>query len=380
VRIEFDDLAVNSDRAVFRPEQNGDLVVRWTDEPTAYEGRIEISVNARGQLNVVNVIALEDYVASVVASEYSLETGEGMKAIAIVARTYALSAAAVAPDGIRGQAYGGVDAVTPASREATLSTDGAILEYEGAPIHALYSASNGGSIANSADVWGGASLPYTSSGADPFDLAASPHLRWTSSLNRREVIRALQDQFGPRIRDFEINMKGPDGRVRDVVLIDERKNRSVISGNSFRLAIIRKLGGSALRSTLFELERDGETLTFTGSGYGHGAGLSQWGAYAMAREGQSAEQILAFYFPGASLSEGGATVTFPLAAAIVDVSSETENGPDGRLPSEAEGAYAPASASNRDGPDMMTDPPRRTSGWSSGLNRGRAGTGKRIGW
>jgi stage II sporulation protein D len=75
----------------------------------------------------------------------------------------------------------------------------------------------------------------------------------------------------------------------------------VVPANAARLAITSRLGAQALRSTLFDLRADRKNYVVTGRGYGHGVGLSQWGAHAMARAGSDARQILAFYFPGTEL-------------------------------------------------------------------------------
>ena len=379
VRVEMNDQVVNMDRATFRPSPGAHAVVHSGNRSTAYSGIIEVSLNARGRLVVTNTLEVEDYVSSVVASEYNLETGEGMRAMAIVARTFALATSRANGEGIRGQAYGGADAVTDASRDAAASTRGQILVFEGTPIEALYSASNGGFSASSADVWGGDALSYMPSRADPYDRSASPHINWSSSLERSDVIKALRAEYGSRIDDFKIERRGPDGRVRDVILVDDRGGKSLISANSFRLAVTRRLGANALRSTLFELRSRGNSLEFTGSGYGHGVGLSQWGTYAMAREGRNARQILDFYYPGTNISaERDASSRFPVAAAIAEVPPTPTAEHDEsvtRTTREATTSVPVIDDSDR------SSPPRHTSvGWTAAPEETRGKRARRVGW
>ncbi len=61
------------------------------------------------------------------------------------------------------------------------------------------------------------------------------------------------------------------------------------------------LGGAAIKSTLFDVREQHGTIRFLGSGSGHGVGLSQWGALALARDGSSWQEILAHYYPGSEI-------------------------------------------------------------------------------
>ena len=69
-------------------------------------------------------------------------------------------------------------------------------------------------------------------------------------------------------------------------------------------ALRQALGESVIRSTLFEVHRDGDEFVFAGSGHGHGVGMSQWGAQAMAKRGARYGEILAAFYPGTSLRGG----------------------------------------------------------------------------
>ena len=71
-----------------------------------------------------------------------------------------------------------------------------------------------------------------------------------------------------------------------------------MSGNQFRL----KVGASKIKSTLFKLSRSASKILFDGKGFGHGVGMSQWGAYEMAKEGHTYDSILKHYYGTAGLS------------------------------------------------------------------------------
>ena len=90
-----------------------------------------------------------------------------------------------------------------------------------------------------------------------------------------------------------IGERGESGRAKTLIV-----NGESVSAPSFRLQI----GANALRSTLIDdIEVDGDKVTFSGRGFGHGVGMSQWGAYAMAEDGRSASEIVRKYFPGVEI-------------------------------------------------------------------------------
>ena len=104
------------------------------------------------------------------------------------------------------------------------------------------------------------------------------------------------------MRGFVIAERSEDGRAAQIELLRRNGPNQTISGNDFRLFANRQADGRGLRSTLFEAERSGDRYVFEGSGYGHGVGMSQYGARAMAQAGKSYREILSFYYPGVSLA------------------------------------------------------------------------------
>lgn len=166
-----------------------------------YRGDLKI-YNHGGKLDVVNVVALQSYLYSVVPREMpSTWPLEALKAQSVAARGYAVRAARSSwfdlYDDTRDQVYGGLDygsGEDPGSTDAVKATPGEVLKYAGSVISAYFSSSNGGKTAASVDTWGG-SLPYLVSKSDSFDLDTTPpnpNRSWTVVLSPR----ALENRLG----------------------------------------------------------------------------------------------------------------------------------------------------------------------------------------
>lgn len=285
----------------------------------AYFGNLLVAPDPGGwELHLTNEIDLEEYVAAVVSSEYGLDDLEGSKAMAVVARTYALSrlnnesAEEALSDHSLSQVYRGHADVTDLARKAVRETAGEVVTFDGSLIQAVYFSSSGGHTANNEDVWEADSLPYLRGKVDPYDTS-SPHGRWTARLARSDVLSRLSETFQTGVEGFVIGEQSGDGRVATVELLQEDGRRQEVSGNAFRLAIIGQFGPRSLRSMLFDVRREGDLYVFEGRGYGHGVGLSQWGAHEMARQGLTYREILQFYYTGAQIEsfDGSAPVAQP---------------------------------------------------------------------
>ena len=281
------------------------LYVPSSSQMRSYSGSLDIQVQGNnGELRVINRIPLEDYVASVVSSEYGSEGRRGgRRAMAVVARTYALHAlqnGRTLLDSERSQVYKGLSRLSEASRQAAMSTRGQVLTYKGELIDAVYSSSNGGRTASNETIWGSSPLPYFSSRKDPWDAKTSPHAKWEWKASEGDVHKALSSRFGLDVREVDILSKAADGRVEEVRLKSRRDSKE-ISGTVFGAAMAASFGGTTLRSTYFDMSKRGGSYTFEGRGYGHGVGLSQWGAHGMALDGRSYGEILDFYYDGAAL-------------------------------------------------------------------------------
>jgi len=268
-------------------------------------GGIEVLPGPAGLL-VVNRVPLEHYVLGTLGREvYPGWEAETLKAQAVVTRTYALYRARRSQDPwhleatTRGQVYGGADAEWEAGRKAVAATRGEYLAWGGEPILAAFHSASGGRTASSEEVWGQA-FPYLVS-VDVADEQDSPDTYWRTPVSGTTLVRALAPfgiQVG-RLVALRVAERSPSGRVRSL-RVQGREGEAHIQARALREA----LGAEVIRSTLFEIREAPEGWVFVGSGHGHGVGMSQWGAQAMARGGASYREILSAFYPGARILQG----------------------------------------------------------------------------
>jgi SpoIID/LytB domain protein len=254
----------------------------------------------------VATLPLEVYVARVLSGEAEPGAADAaQQALAAAIRTYAI----VNGGRHRREGFDLCDtthcqvmrAANEMSRRAALATAGRVLTLNGKPVEIFYSASCGGRSEGAADVWpGGTKFPYLRSVPDDVHQDEAP---WVLTLTLEEIRQALAKVGfgGERLRDIEIDGRTHSGRVARLHLSGLRPD--AIAGNPFRIA----LGARQLRSTAFSMTRSGNSVRFTGVGYGHGVGMCVIGAGKRARRGESLEAILAQYFPGLALTTLAAT-------------------------------------------------------------------------
>ncbi|MBI2494371.1 MAG: SpoIID/LytB domain-containing protein, partial [Candidatus Rokubacteria bacterium] len=128
--------------------------------------------------------------------------------------------------------------------------------------------------------------------------AGSPHFTWSLDLRLSdlgEILRRHGHDVGS-VTAVEITERTPSLRAAWLAVHGTRGSAR-LRGNDFR----RMLGYETVKSTLFAVAVDREFARFAGRGYGHGVGMSQWGAKGMAERGYTALQILAYYYPGTTL-------------------------------------------------------------------------------
>ncbi len=252
---------------------------------------------------MINRLSLEKYLYGVLKLEISPDWPlSTLSAQAIVARTYAFKRLKEAKTYITNitddQVYGGVEAEDPRVRIAVDLTRGEILTYKNEPIEAFYHACSGGYVAGSEDVWG-KKYPYLIAHKDPFSLT-SPYSRWTVEISKQELKKMLK-MHGKEVKNIKfikIIEKDKSGRVLKLLLGDE-KNFYVLKGVEFRKIV----GQNVLKSTLFSIKKEDSVFVFQGKGWGHGVGMSQWGAKKMGEMGYSIEEILKFYYPGTKIQK-----------------------------------------------------------------------------
>ena len=174
---------------------------------------------------------------------------------------------------------------------AVRETDGQVVLYEGEPILAVFCSSVGGSTQNAGAVWQ-SDLPYLQSVSSPETEALVP--------NYYSTVRATAEEFRSLVHAVrpDADLSGsPEAWIRDICRSDAGFVTELtvggvrMRGNDLRTAL-------SLRSPAFTVEVSGDTLTFRVTGYGHGVGMSQYGANAMAQEGKTCAEILTHYFAG----------------------------------------------------------------------------------
>ncbi|MBB6099185.1 stage II sporulation protein D [Deinobacterium chartae] len=254
-----------------------------------------------GRLQVINVVDIEDYLRSVVPAEMPPSWPlEALKAQAIIARTYAV--ARISPQAAydlcateKCQVYSGVSRENPNSDRAVADTRGQLVAWQGQAAQTYFSSDSGGYTASSAEVWGGA-RPYLVSKPDP--ASQGPHSRWTLSVPLERVAQ-IAAGYGARVgtlRAVTVARYSESGRPQEIRLEGSAGSARIAGGEAG--GFVRSLGA---RSTRVTLAVEGDSLTVTGSGSGHGVGLSQYGANGLAALGWNYAQILGFYYPGAHL-------------------------------------------------------------------------------
>lgn len=273
-----------------------DLNQKYQEEP-----RLSVYFHETSDIKEMD---LEEYLKGVVAAEMDPNwPREALAAQAIVARTFTLRKIEAGGVKQRGtdastdikefQAYA-AERINDNVRQAVADTRGMVATYQGDLIHAWFHADGGGLTAASAAEGLGfeGEAPYIHSVEDPgFEITVPENKSWTASFPMSQVRQAVQELTGNdpgSISTVEVVERGPSGRVTRVGLGDV-----TVSGPGLRLA----LGSTVMRSAFWEdVSIQGDQLVITGKGYGHGVGMSQWGARAMAEEGNSPEEIVKYFF------------------------------------------------------------------------------------
>ena len=280
--------------------------------PTVSEPVVQVSepvidnniyVSVRRSSGDVISLELEDYVIGVVGAEMpALFSSEALKAQAVIARTYALKANSVGrvlSDNESSQSYksdgelynlwgANYSSYYNRIRKAVMSTKGMYLTYNGSFIEAVYHSTSNGFTEDSLNVWGNY-YPYLISVDSSFDTS-NPSFSMSKSFSYDE----LSSKLGIDVSvDSVFNILGltGSGRVGSISV-----DGNYFSGVDFR----SKLG---LRSTDFDILKTDGGVVFTTRGYGHGVGMSQYGANGMGKAGYSFSDILFHYYPGVSLEQ-----------------------------------------------------------------------------
>ena len=264
-------------------------------------------VNQGTYISIVNKLGIDEYLYGVVPSEISESSNaEALKSQAIAARTYAINKM-ISPAGTyfdlgnntNYQVYTGYTTSSPKCMSAVDSTKGIILTYNGQPISAYFSSSNGGYTEKVENVWGSDSLAYSDSVQDTYD----PKETWTRTYTTAEINSRLSSTIKATTGDFtciDLNSitRYPSGRVSNITIKGTNGTMS-FSKNSARMFLAVGNVSTDLKSSMYSVTYNStnDTYTFTGTGFGHGVGMSQAGAQNRAVAGQKYSDILSFYYP-----------------------------------------------------------------------------------
>jgi stage II sporulation protein D len=268
-----------------------------------------VAITARaGVLIIVVTLPVENYVERVVASESGPDDNpESLKALAIVVRSFALHethghADYDLCDSTHCQLlhWGGNSDRRAAAHAATLATAGETLWFRGQRALAYFGKDCGGRTASPDEIWLRAKpLSYLPSQPDRFCTEKGAR-EWASQITHSDLTAALAAHglAQPGWQNLTVARRGASGRAVTLQL-----DHAEISAEDFQLAVGESLGWNRIPSTWFEVNRQGDTFDFHGRGWGHGVGLCQKGAAAMAAQGRTKREILAQYFPGAEAAD-----------------------------------------------------------------------------
>ena len=328
-----------------------------------YRGSIKLIKN-NNNYYIINRVSLEEYLYGVVPKEIpSSAPLEALKAQAIVSRSYSLSNLNKhikdgynLCDSTHCQVYGGYSAEKDSTNTAVDETKGMILEYNDRAVDAVFHSSSGGHTESSENVWG-TKIPYLVAVKDPFSLNA-PNSNWNITFTNSVIVNNLRNNNIEiqDLIDIEVLDRTESGRAKTIKVVASDKT-VLLSGDKFRSI----MGNSNFKSTLFSIEKNYDTdrvvkstlskngieeidftsnaimimtnngiknldkssidvlnslgqtninidthvssFSFVGKGYGHGVGMSQYGAIEMAKEGYNYEQILQYYYKNIKITQ-----------------------------------------------------------------------------
>jgi stage II sporulation protein D len=326
-----------------------------TSSTCNYKGDMEVRLEGSG-ISLTNHVYLETYLYGVVPYEMSNSWPlEALKAQAVAARSYALRhigsrSGFDVVDTQSDQVYRGFNSNYGNCIRAVDETAKKALKYGSSFASTFYSSSNGGYTESSASVWSGTSISYLPAKPDSYDPVhkwsitlyktqidmagkdlTNPDSWWGSvsekdNANYKALINNLKDQlkseYGSNIKIVSIDniefleetagkrknkacfsvsfyVKGTDGYVMD----EEGNIKKIEKKVTISTSSMRSLVGTTKMKSIYVNDPvlEGDQYKISGQGFGHGVGMSQFGAQTMANQNQSYAQILAFYYPGTTI-------------------------------------------------------------------------------
>lgn len=315
----------------------GDFWQKYQDR--SYRGQIEVSC-AKGEIQVINKISLEDYLYSVVPSEMIPSWPfEALKAQAVAARSEAVSKLGRhKKEGfdfcaeVHCQSYGGVEQETATTNLAVDDTFGQVLYHEGSVVDAIYSSCCGGHTQG--NIFSQKRIGYFTGIYDgshdrnglfplsPFDFenwlkyppsdiycnvpefVRASNFRWVRVYSAKEM-NDLASKLGDVgcVRKIMPIKRGPSGHLTEILVVGSKKNVAVEKELNIRKALGNLRSGMFKTEIKYDKKGDPEKFVFYGGGWGHGVGMCQSGACGMALKGKNYEQILKHYYAGTEIKK-----------------------------------------------------------------------------
>ncbi|MGC1309249.1 MAG: SpoIID/LytB domain-containing protein [Phormidesmis sp.] len=262
-----------------------------------YRGRVMVTL-ADGELTAINYVDLEDYLYSVVGSEMPTSWPQAaLQSQAVAARSYALYKRARTKNPLFDvdatttyQVYKGLEQEAASTIAAVDTTKNQVVTYNGEVIEAIFHSSSGGYTENAKDVWS-SDVPYLR-GVEDYDQNA-PVFNWKETFSLSDFSQKVGNVG--RVRSIGTPQLTALGRVASITISGDRGSE-VLRGRDVRSAL-------GLRSTRFTIDINGDVVTVTGFGFGHGVGMSQWGARSLAEQGWSFDQILEHYYQSTAIAQ-----------------------------------------------------------------------------
>lgn len=315
------------------PTNTGGSQLSHGREDRRYWGAVYVTLDHDGALVVANAVPEDKLLAGLVPAEmYPDAPNSALEAQAIAARTELLQKIGrrnltdpfLLCSTQQCQVYAGAGKEDPRTTKAIEKTRGVVLLRDGGGLVDIrYSASCGGHTEDNDAIWGGDADPslrgrtddpkasitrITDANLDAFldggegaycakGKLGRGRFRWTERMRADDLTARIATEFPEigRVKQLVPKQRGISGRI-GVLAIQGDKGTIEVAGD---LRIRRLLGG--LKSTLFDVKREGNSFVFRGAGFGHGVGMCQMGAIGMATAGKSHKEILAHYYRGTHL-------------------------------------------------------------------------------
>lgn len=292
---------------IFIPYIIVSLFIKTDDIKFYYTEGMNVRVK-REETNTVDVVPFEDYVVGVLAGEMPVNFElEALKAQAVAARTYVMKKMSDNKnedydivDTVQNQVYISNEELQDKWQDkyqerinkiktAVLETKGEYLSYNGKVIEAFFFSTSVGKTENSEDVFKQA-LPYLRSVDSTWDEEVSPVFNDSKEYSLQEFFERLNLKYSDQIKVEVLNTTST-GRIKSIK----------INGKKFTGSEVYK--NLNLRSTFFEINQVGSNVIINTKGYGHGVGMSQYGALAMAKKGYKYDEILKYYYQNVQIEK-----------------------------------------------------------------------------